>query len=279
MNRMVFTMSKQVKQVSKVTLGGVEDTLFKSRRKVTEIQVDIEPSELFSDAAKYVLSSAERIFRSSINAPVVPVKVLEQYFFDALVQRVSVARSAKKQLTLQRRANYYPLPAIVYNAIRQVGIASDRAFGIQFVPSISVKTLNSNSCSKIKDDADEVVRYSQYQPLSDDDYEACINMFAAMEEEGYVVTGALSKEIYGDINFMAMTNVENKTAGPRAYRDTNPVYAFYRSFFYNQQLSQLCDTIYTYQYNDMAEMTSILRDICFGKSTLSGLSSVMSEFR
>lgn len=272
-------MSKQVKQVSNLTLGGVEDTLFKSRRKVTEIQVSIEPSEIFSDAAKFVLSSAERIFRNSINAPVVSVNVLKQYFFDALVQRVSVARSAKKQLTLQRRANYYPLPAIVYNAIRQVGIASDRAFGIQFVPSISVKTLNSNSCSKIKDDTDETVRYSQYQPLSDDDYEACINMFSAMEEEGYVVTGALSREIYGDINFMAMTNVQNKTAGPRAYRDTNPVYAFYRSFFYNQQLSQLCDTIYTYQYNDMSEMTSILRDLCFGKSTLSGLSTVMSEFR
>lgn len=262
-----------------VTLSGVESNLFKARRKITEISVDIEPSEVFSDAAKYVLISAERIFRNSVNAPTVDIKVLEQYFFDALVHRVQMANCSKQNVELKRRSMNYPLPAVVYNAIRQVGVATDKAFGIKFTPSISVETLNANSSSKVSDDEDEANRYSQYTALSEEDFDKCVNMFIAMEEEGYVVTGALSREIYGDINFMAMTNVENQTAGPRSYRDTNPVYAFYRSFFYNQQLSQLCDAIYTYQYNDMDEMANVLKDLVFGRTTVQGLSQVMSEYR
>lgn len=275
---LIMTNDKQVKE-NLNSLGGIEKDLLKARRKITEISVDIEPSEVFSDAAKYVLVSAERIFRESVNAPIVDAKVLEQYFFDALVHRVMIANSAKQNVTLRRRAINYPLPAIVYNAIRQVGLATDKAFGIRFTPYLSDDTLCANSDTKEEKLMNEVNRYFNYEPLSEEDFDACFNMFIAMEEEGYVITGALSREVYGDINFMAMTNVENVTKGPRSYRDSNPVYAFYRSFFYNQQLSQLCDTIYTYQYNDMDEMTSVLRDLCFARTTVSGLSAVISEFR
>ena len=271
-------MSKQEKQMN-LTLGEVDKNLVKARRGITEVKVDIEPSEVFSDAAKYVLTSADRIFRESVNAPTVDTKVLEQYFFDALVHRVMMVSCAKSNLVLKRRSMNYPLPAVVYNAIRQVGEATDKAFGIRFVPTLSVETLNANSSSKIGDTVDEANRYSQYTALSEEDFDRCVNMFMAMEEEGYVVTGALSRDVYGDINFMAMTNVENQTAGPRSYRDTNPVYAFYRSFFYNQQLSQLCDTIYTFQYNNMDEMTNVLKNLLFGSSSIQGLSQVMSEYR
>jgi len=276
-------MSKDNKQEVKTNganLGGIEKDLLKARRKITEISVDIEPSEVFSDAAKYVLTSAERIFRNSNNAPTVDGKILEQYFFDALVHRVLTANTARQNLVLKKRAMNYPLPAIVYNAIRQVGLATDKAFGIRFTPNMTKETLMSNSSSKFEqEDYTDANRYFHYKPLTEDEFDKCVNMFIAMEEEGYVVTGALARELYGDINFMALTNVENTTKGPRSYRDTNPVYAFYRSFFYNQQLSQLCDTIYTYQYNDMDEMANVLKDLVFGRTTVQGLTQVMSEYR
>lgn len=289
-------MGKQEnKQNASIQNAEISERLMKTKRKITEISVDIEPSEVFSDAAKYVIASAERIFRNSNNAPIVDIKVLEQYFFDALVHRVASCNlNSKPNRVLRARAMNYPLPAIVYNAIRQVGQATDKAFNIRFNPTMSLKTLNTYQDVKLTytsklEDKDEALAdvaskielncYSDYVPLSEDDFDKCLNMFMAMEEEGYVVTGALSKEIYGDINFMAMTNVENQTSGPRSYRDTNPVYAFYRSFFYNQQLASLCDTIYTYQYNDMEEMALVLKDICFGKNNIPSVTQVLSEYR
>lgn len=291
MHRMGFIMNNKAENKTNNSVSGIrlEDTnLTKMKRAMTTIRVEIEPSAVFSDAAKYIISSANRMFRNSVNTPIVDVDILERYFFEALVLRVNNANpEEKRNYKLSSRSKNYPLPAIVYNAIRQVGQATDKSYNVRFIPVMTKETLNryhdvkvftqgeSEGTSKPK----EINSYSDYVAMSDDDFTDVLNMFLAMEDEGYVLTGAMSTEIYGDIQFMAMTNVENTTKGPRSYRDVNPVYAFYRSFFYNQQLAQLCDAIYTYQYNDMDEMSAVLRDLVFSKKSFSSITDVLSEYR
>lgn len=304
--------------------GSVFSTLQSFREPMTQVDVEIRPSELFGDAAKYAIQSAKRIFRDSHNAPIVEEVVLRKYFVDALVHRISVSRGQYLDPTLKLRARSYPLPAVVYNAIRQIGEAKDVTYNVKFLPTLDpsvlsqygsydlgflststlekIRELENSPVSGKKEDKEltligkvvkmilgdesvrgevavEVVDSRAYKLLSDDQFDACVNMMRAMEEEGYVVSEMLSRDVYGDINVMAMTNVENVTMGPKSLKGQSPVYAFYRSFFYNKQLESLLDNVFTYRYNTMSEMSMVLKDITISNKSIGTLSEVMSEFR
>lgn len=263
----------------------VLDTLQSYKKPMTLVDVEIRPSELFGDAARYAILSAQRIFRFSENAPVVDHDTLTKYFVDALVHRIALVRGEKMSPVLKRRQRFYPLPAVVYNAIRQIGEAKDCKFNIKFTPTLDPAVISKYSAKKAPSDeaiqevAVSSVKEMKYIPLSDEDFNDVVAMFAAMENEGYVCSEALSKDIYGDINVMAMTNVENKTQGPESYAGQSPVFAFYRAFFYNKQLEYLTEAVFTYRYNTMEEMAMVLKELTLGNVNAKTLTEVKSEFR
>lgn len=251
-------MSNQISS-SKLGNAGFEG-LSRSKKPMTRVEVEIRPSEVFSAAVRYTIMSANRIFRESVNSPIVEEELLHRYYLVALKQRILKVLGAKIPETVKVQSSDYPLPSVVYNAIRQIGEAKDVSFNIRFIPVLSPEL--------------EAV-----EPLSMEDYETCVNFMRAMEEEGYVVSGPLSRDIYGDINFMALTNLDNVSNGPMAYRDINPTYAFYRAFFYNQELARLATGMYIYQYNSMDEMSNVLKDILFRKVNINSVSDVVEEYK
>lgn len=265
--------------------GNGFESLQSYRKPMTQVDVEIRPSELFGDAAKYTLQSANRIFRYSENAPIVDAETLTKYFVDALVHRIAIVRGAHMSHVLKARQRFYPLPAVVYNAIRQIGECKDMNFNVKFMPTLCSSVVSKYGSGKAfrADDAQEVAVSStkdmKYVPLSDEDFERVVNMLTAMESEGYVISEALSRDVYGDINVMAMTNVENSTQGPESYNGQSPVYAFYRAFFYNKKLEYLTDAVFTYRYNTMDEMGMVLRELTLNNNALSTLSEIKSEFR
>lgn len=277
-------MSNQQNKSSKSNQNDAFSSLQTYRKAMTQVDVEISPSEIFSDAAKYVLQSANRVFRDSLNAPTVEEALLVKYFVDALVHRVALTSNQKISSVIRGRQRFYPLPAVVYNAIRQVGEASDQGYRVRFVPTLNLDSIAQYNYSDYES-GNKVVRgvpltdLSEYKFLSDDDFETVVNMMVAMEEQGYTVSEALSRDVYGDVNFMAMTNVENQTNGPESYKGQNPVYAFYRSFFYNKKLESLADSMFTYKYNNMDEMNFCLRDIIIRSLEVKPLSDVQREFR
>lgn len=240
------------------SLGGIE--LTKVKRKLTQVEVEIFPSPVFDDAVKYTIMSADRIFRDSVNSPVVDFGTLRTYFLNALKHRMFVTTAKRIPDSLKVMSRDYPLPSVVYNAVRQIGEAKDMSLNVRFIPVMS------------KEVAD-------IPELSKDDYEACVNMMRAMEEEGYVVSGQLARDVYGDVNFMAMTHLENQACGPLAFRDTNPVYAFYRAFFYNQELARLNSELALFEYNSIEEMSNVLKDLLFRRANLPSMTDVLEEYR
>lgn len=254
------------------------------RKAMTQVDVEISPSEVFSDAAKYVIQSANRVFRESLNAPIVEEALLTKYFVDALVYRVAITSGQQVSSVMRGRQRFYPLPAVVYNAIRQIGEATDQGYRVRFVPTLNLESVAGYNYSSYKE-GDKVVRgaavesIGKYQFLCDEDFEKVTNMLVAMEDQGYTMSESLSRDVYGDVNFMAMTNVENQTNGPESYKGQNPVYAFYRSFFYNKRLESLADSMFTYKYNNMDEMNYCLRDIVIRNLGVKPLDDVMREFR
>lgn len=269
---------------SKLQRNDAFSSLQTYRKAMTTVEVEISPSEIFSDAAKYVIQSANRVFRQSLNAPIVEEALLVKYFVDALVQRIAYTSGQQVSSVIRGRQRFYPLPAVVYNAIRQVGEASDQGYRVRFIPALNLDSIAQYNYSNYEE-GDKVVRgvplsdIKDYQFLSDEDFETVTNMMVAMEDQGYTMSESLSRDVYGDVNFMAMTNVENQTNGPESYKGQNPVYAFYRSFFYNKELEALATSMFTYKYNNMDEMSYVLRDIVIRNLGVRPLDEVMREFR
>lgn len=182
----------------KLTNESVHDETLKSllAGKITaipnleeEVTRQIVPSYLLYQAAKDTAAKASAVLKGGYNNAKVEDGVLETYYVDALRLRIKcVLDPAGLTFDERSRQENYPLPSVVYNAIRQVGVATDLVHHVRYVPEMHPA-------------------FGEELELDYATFLKCRRLLEAVSAQSDFVTSvALNGEKTGDLYLMAMDN-------------------------------------------------------------------------
>jgi len=158
-------------------------------KTIEEVKRYFGPSANLYAAAVYTLAKCSNVLKGGYSRAAVDQETMEMYFTDAVRLRIKQIHTPWSLTLVEReREKNYPLPAVVYNAIRQIGIAQDLAHNIKYVPYL-------------------VESLSPELELSDAEFEKCKRLLETVSNQSdLVVSMALNSTPTGDVYFMAMDN-------------------------------------------------------------------------
>lgn len=302
---MVLIMSTNEKKLTNESVHGedVKNQVTGKVRVVPALQSEVRrwiyPSRMLFDAAEDTRSKASAILKGGFITVDPGQALLDTYFLDALRLRLKLIHDpASLTLTERMRQENYPLPSVVYNAIRQIGIAKDLVHFITYVPELH---------PAIGADLE----------LDDAQFEKCRRMLESMSlQSDFVVSGILNGTPTGDLYLMAMDNnmpedrinkIENEyytltdetvkewktmpneividtVKGRSASQamqptmlDTHVVTGFYSAFFYKQPRTGMFKDVYVECHASEYEFRSVLNTILFVDGSCKTMTEVVNE--
>lgn len=269
-----------------------------------EVKRFFGPSANLLAAAEDTLAKCSNVLKGGYTRASVPEKTMETYYVDALRLRIKqIHNPALMTLVERERAKNYPMPAVVYNAIRQIGIAHDLVNNIKYVPYL-----------------DEFL--SPDLELSDSEYEKCKRLLETVSNQSdLVVSETLNSTPTGDVYFMAMDNcstaeqaetakkavkekfealskeeqAENPTItlsldeykkifcesksqeAQKTYLDTHIVTGFYNSFFKKSNRTGMFANVFTEIHSSEYEMRDIINVLIVVDGSSKTLEEVVNE--
>ncbi len=185
------------------------------------VEVQIEVSELFRDAARTYSLEADRVMRFTSNANFQITEDLFLSYFQTLlylrVMRVNGVQDATTKLYRNDMRNYL-IPAFVSTLVNSIGRATDSDFGFTFIPKMNIAAGDL---------------------MSDSDMRAISNKLKVLNVEGLVcIETGIAMQPEGDLSFMATLSIEGDI---KSYRKNHPIFGFYAAFFKHQILTDTLD--------------------------------------
>lgn len=185
------------------------------------VEVTLEPSNLFREAANVYFLEGERVMRFTSN-PNFSISEDEflNYFSTLLYLRVARVNGVQDATTKNYMADFrtYNVPAFIHNLLSSIGKAIDYDFGFEFVP-------------KVKVDVNSLLGASEMRDIS--------KRLAMMAREGLVcVDTGISLLPTGELALMATMNISEEIL---SYRKDHPIYGFYAAFFKHNLVSEMLD--------------------------------------
>lgn len=185
------------------------------------VEVILEPSDLFKEAANVYFLEGERVLRftSNPNFQITEDEFLG-YFSTLLYLRVARVNGVQDATTKNYMADFrnYYVPAFVHNLLSSIGKAIDYDFGFEFVP-------------KVKIDVKSLLGASEMRDIS--------KRLGQMSREGMVcVDTGISLHPTGELALMATMNISEEIL---SYRKDHPIYGFYAAFFKHELVSNVID--------------------------------------
>lgn len=175
------------------------------------VEVQIEVSDVFRDAARRYSLEADRVMRFTSNtAYQISEEQFLQYFTTLLYNRVMRVNGVQNEVTRTYRNDMrnYLIPAFVSTLINSVGRATDADYGFTFVPKMNIAVGDLMP-------ADEMRLLSTKLKTLNVEGLVCIETGIAMQPEG-------------DLSFMATLNIGNDIL---SYKKNHPIFGFYAAFF------------------------------------------------
>ena len=184
---------------------------------VVRVRVELSPNEMFTDVAKAYSNEVLRITRFESKKTTISAESMEKFFNTVLYLHVCNVNSMVKPeyRNIIKRVN---LPTVLVSILLNIGEATDKDYGLKFVPSMDIDSEQLMSPSEIEDFSQELLR---------------------LENLGLKITttGLPLPNKCGTIGFMGSQLVEHTDV--RSYRHDHPVMGFFRSMFRSQSLEQV----------------------------------------
>lgn len=200
--------------------------------------VELQPTKVFESLGKLIYQDMVRIYGmlGSQDAAVTEEEIVK-YLKTLVYLRVDIANgSSSKNLTSYKTLRkHVSIPVLVYQLLVQIGPAVDRDYMIRFIPSYSI-------------DGKDLLSLEDLQRVSDE--------MMGLENHGLKLVFGIPKEEEGDLDFMAMSHVEDVV---KSYKKSHPVVGFYASFFAQQELSQLTGAFCRIHYGYESDYEVYLR--------------------
>lgn len=115
-------------------------------------------------------------------------------------------------------------PVLWYQVLLGIGVATDRDYSIRFIPGISI---------------------SESDLLAPEEMQAISDVMFRLQNNGFKVVAGVPQTEEGELDFMAMSHVEELVLG---YRKSHPVYGFMASFFATKEVSNALGTLVRIRY-------------------------------
>lgn len=131
----------------------------------------------------------------------------------------------------------YAVPTFWYQILLMIGEAVDKDYSIKFIPGTSI---------------DETDLLSPEEMLSISDI-----MFE-LQNVGFAVVAGTPRDVVGDLAFMAMAHVEERSF---SYKRSHPVYGFLASFFAMKEVEQALGTLVRVTYGYDSDYRTLLRRV------------------
>lgn len=193
------------------------------------VEVSMESGALMSALAEETVRELERISGSTgILSGDLPTQEDVLKAFKTLVHlRVNGTRSQGLSGYVEV-VRHFAVPVLLYQLLIPIGRAYDADYSIEFIP---------------------VSRIAGEDLLAPQEMMAISDVFRRLENLGFKVVYGIPKDPEGELQFMAMSHVEEKIL---SYRTADhPVYAFLASFFRQEKLNEttgtMCRILYGYE--------------------------------
>lgn len=193
------------------------------------VSVEMTPSKLLEKLAAEIDADMHRIANlTGMSETGVESEEILDYLKTLIFIRVSLVNGdyGKAFAGYTNLAKHLAIPVMLYQCLISMGIATDRDFGIRFNPVYSI-------------DSKELLSPEQMMEISD--------IMTRLEPNGLKVVYGVPRDPEGEIDFMALSHVEDVV---RSYRRSHPVYGFLAAFFAQKTLNEItgtmCRVVYGY---------------------------------
>lgn len=226
-------------------LSSKMQSMFEDYKPVNEptiiIKVEFRPGKLVEDLAQALLAE---LFR--VAGPVgeralseVDVEDIRKYLCTlSWMRRARVNALSNKSIDQYKR--FYrsvACPVFWYQVLIGIGKATDRDYSVQFIPGTSISESDLLAPEEMLTLSDIMFRFQNY---------------------GFKVAAGIPMDEEGELDFMAMSHVEEVTL---SYRKTHPVYGFLASFFASQEVSKALGALVRIKYGYDADYRVMLNRV------------------
>lgn len=204
------------------------------------VKVEMNPSKLCDKLADELTRDMSRIgeLTGIKDIGMGPEDILK-YLKTLVWLRVSLVNNDRSKALLGYASlrKRIAIPVMFYQCLISMGMALDRDYSIRFIPVYSI-------------DSEDLLSPETMQEISD--------MMVRMEPNGLKLVQGIPKEPEGELDFMALSHVEETVLG---YKRSHPVYGFLASFFAQHSLNEItgtmCRVIYGYESDYQSYVSSI----------------------
>lgn len=227
-------------------VNGTVQSVFNDSKLMNEATIDIavemNPSALTVKLAEEIYSDMSRIASlTGIHDLDVTSEDILKYLKTLTFIRVGlINKDQNKALSSYTRlARHLSVPVMFYQCLVSMGVAIDRDFSIKFHPVYSIDSKDL---------------------LSPETMESISDLMLRMETNGLKITEGLPLDTEGDLDFMALSHVEETVKG---YRRSHPVYGFLAAFFAQHTLNEItgmmCRVVYGFESDYNLYVTSVYK--------------------
>lgn len=215
---------------------------------ITIVTVSLDNSEMMSILSKKLYDEFVRMAPYAGYAPISDLSPEDILKYLKTLQYMRVLHVTSKHVDKYREyqsiARFVSVPVLFYQLLICIGNVYDPEFNLELRPAYNV---------------------SENDLLAPGAMEAISSLFRQFESSGMKVLHGIPKDESGDLDFMAMSHVDDKVV---SYRKSHPVYGFFASFFKQKELNEITGgmsrVIYgtesNYRHQIEAVMQAIQRD-------------------
>jgi hypothetical protein len=210
-----------------------------------EVPVNVSSSQMVSIMADKLLAEFNRMapYAGYTAVSELTSKDIERYLKTLLYLRVCTVmdKADKSTNTYRPVVKNIAIPVLFYQLLICIGKAYDSDYNLEFYPAYSITE-------------DDILSVDEMASLS--------QLFRAFENSGMKVVYGLPRDSTGELDFMAMSHVEDVIV---SYRRSHPVYGFLASFIRQKELNevtgQMSRVIYGYESDYKYQLDALLSAI------------------
>jgi len=193
-----------------------------------EITVEFKPSKMVEDLAHALMYELVRVAGPTGEFMLrdLDVESIRRYLCTLSWLRRTRAAGLNNSTTVLYRSlsRSAACPVIWYQVLLGIGVAMDRDYSIRFVPGTSI---------------------SESDLLAPEEMQTISDIMFSLQNNGFKVVAGVPQSEEGELDFMAMSHVEELVLG---YRKSHPVYGFMASFFATKEVSHALGALVRIRY-------------------------------
>lgn len=217
-------------------INSLVESMFKDVKPMNEptitVQVEMAPSSMMRSLAEETVKEVNRIASSSRQESTLEIETADvlKAFATLVHLRVLAVTAPESKVYRSYRAavKHFAVPVLMYQLLIPIGVAYDKDYSIEFVPTTSIP-------------GEDLLSPQEMMALSD--------VFRRLENYGFKVVYGIPQTDEGELQFMAMSHVADSILSYRT--KDHPVYSFLASFFRQQALNEvtgaMCRILYGYE--------------------------------